>query len=62
MFVCSCLAVSDRTVRAAISGGALTVDDLARTCSAGGRCGGCRPELERLLAMHVRDDALQVAV
>ena len=50
MLVCSCRAVSDRTVRASIAGGAACVDDVARMCGAGSRCGGCWPELSRLLA------------
>ena len=49
MIVCSCKAVSDRTVRAAAASGATTVEQLAQRCGAGGRCGGCWPELERLL-------------
>jgi bacterioferritin-associated ferredoxin len=30
--------------------GATSVDDLASMCTAGSRCGGCWPELQRLLA------------
>ena len=52
MVVCSCRAVNDRTVDAAIAAGASTVDDLIAKCAAGGRCGGCRPELQRLLDAH----------
>ena len=50
MYVCSCRAVTDRTVDAAIASGADTVEEIARRCGAGARCGGCWPELERLLA------------
>ena len=50
MVVCSCRVVTDRTVEAAIAAGADTVEDIAAACAAGGRCGGCWPELERLLA------------
>jgi bacterioferritin-associated ferredoxin len=50
MFVCSCRAVSDRTVAAVIASGARTVEEIARRCGAGAQCGGCWPELERLLA------------
>lgn len=49
MFVCSCRAVSDRTVRAAIAAGAASVDEVIERCAAGGDCGGCWPELQRLL-------------
>jgi bacterioferritin-associated ferredoxin len=52
MFVCSCEAVTDRTVDAAITVGAGSVEEIARRCGAGARCGGCWPELERLLAEH----------
>jgi bacterioferritin-associated ferredoxin len=50
MYVCSCRGVTDRTVRAAIATGARTIEDISRRCAAGSQCGGCRPELERLLA------------
>jgi len=47
---CSCMAVSDRTVRAAIAAGASTVGEVTNRCHAGGGCGGCHRMLERLLA------------
>lgn len=49
MIVCSCLAVSDRTVDAVLASGATTVDEVTSRCGAGGRCGGCWPSLQRLL-------------
>ena len=49
MFVCSCQAVTDRTIRAAIASGARTIDDVAERCGAGARCGGCWPVLAELL-------------
>jgi bacterioferritin-associated ferredoxin len=49
MFVCSCKAVTDRTVDAAIASGATCIEEIAERCGAGSRCGGCSPELERLL-------------
>jgi bacterioferritin-associated ferredoxin len=52
MFVCSCRAVTDRTVDAAIVTGASTIRDVAERCGAGSRCGGCWPELQRLLDEH----------
>ncbi len=48
--VCHCLAVNDRAILAAIVAGALDADELAERCGAGGRCGGCRPVIEALLA------------
>ncbi|MDP9464769.1 MAG: (2Fe-2S)-binding protein [Actinomycetota bacterium] len=50
MVVCSCRAVTDRTVHATISAGADTVDEVAFMCTAGSGCGGCWPELQRMLA------------
>jgi bacterioferritin-associated ferredoxin len=52
MFVCSCRAVTDRTVKAAIASGATCIEEIAERCGAGSRCGGCWPELERLLQQH----------
>ena len=49
MFVCSCQAVTDRTIKAAIASGARTIDDIAARCGAGARCGGCWPALAELL-------------
>ena len=50
MIVCSCLSVNDSTVHAAIASGADSLEEIEMRCRAGGRCGGCWPELERLLA------------
>ena len=61
MVICSCRAVTDRAVLDAIEAGATTIDELARTCAAGGRCGGCWPELQRLLAEHDRKAGEQAA-
>jgi bacterioferritin-associated ferredoxin len=52
MVICSCRASTDRVVLAAIAQGATTPHALAERCSAATRCGGCLPELERLLAQH----------
>jgi len=54
VIVCSCRAVSQRTVDAVLASGASTVDDIADRCGAGGACGGCWPELERLLEARVQ--------
>jgi bacterioferritin-associated ferredoxin len=58
VIVCHCRAVSDRTIRDAIRGGARCRVSVARACAAGRSCGGCtgaideivRSELERLEA------------
>lgn len=55
MHVCSCRRVTDRTVMAAILSGAGTINDVTARCAAGGGCGGCWPELQRLLDGHVAD-------
>lgn len=52
MYVCLCNGVSDRAVRKAIRRGATTVNDIGDRCGAGLGCGGCRSELEALLARH----------
>lgn len=49
MVICSCRAVSDRAVLAAIAEGASTVEDVSDKCAAASRCGGCWPEVERLV-------------
>jgi bacterioferritin-associated ferredoxin len=53
MVVCSCRAVTDRAVRAAVAGGATQLSDVIAMCSAGAGCGGCWPRLERVLAETV---------
>jgi bacterioferritin-associated ferredoxin len=63
MFVCSCRAVTDRTVDAAIASGADTIRDVAERCGAGSRCGGCWPALQALLDEHdAQRDRAQPAV
>ncbi|HEY1739914.1 MAG TPA: (2Fe-2S)-binding protein [Acidimicrobiia bacterium] len=52
MIVCSCRAVSDRAVHAAIDDGAREVEEITEQCGAGSDCFGCWPELERLLDEH----------
>jgi bacterioferritin-associated ferredoxin len=49
VFVCHCEAVTDRTVTAAISSGARTVEELTDRCRAGGGCGSCHSHLEALI-------------
>jgi bacterioferritin-associated ferredoxin len=44
--------VTDRAIRAAIDGGARSIEDIARRCSAGSRCGGCWPKIDELLAEY----------
>jgi bacterioferritin-associated ferredoxin len=49
MFVCICRAVSLGRVRAAIDGGATTLDAIEAVCGAGGDCGTCRREIAALI-------------
>jgi bacterioferritin-associated ferredoxin len=49
MIACHCEAVSDRTVRAAISSGADSVAAVTARCRAGGGCGGCHQLLQSLV-------------
>ena len=53
MLICSCKAVSERTVRAAIADGAGTIEDVGRRCGAGTQCGGCHLLIEELLVQRV---------
>lgn len=49
MFVCSCRVVSDSTIAEVIEAGASSIDEIARECGAGSRCGGCWPTLMALI-------------
>ena len=53
VMLCHCNGVSDREVRAAVAGGAHTVDTVMRACGAGSDCGGCH-----VLVEQVVDEAL----
>ena len=53
MLICSCKAISARTVRAAIVDGADSVDEVGRRCGAGPDCGGCHLLIEELLVQRV---------
>jgi bacterioferritin-associated ferredoxin len=52
VIVCSCRAVSDRTLREAVANGASSAEDLSRCCDVGNRCKGCWPALERFIEQH----------
>lgn len=55
MLVCHCKRVSDRVIKAAITGGATCRGSVARACGAGTGCGGCLPAVDRLLENETRD-------
>lgn len=49
MLVCHCKRVNDRTIRAAVESGAKCRGQVAKACGAGTGCGGCIPEVERII-------------
>lgn len=55
MYVCVCLAVTDEEVSTAIEGGARTVDDVTRACSAGGDCGACHEMIASMIGEAAAD-------
>jgi bacterioferritin-associated ferredoxin len=57
MWVCLCKGVNDRQIRAAINAGARTPEEIAATCRATTGCGGCLPEVCRMIADHLAAEA-----
>lgn len=57
MLVCHCNGVTERRVRAAVHAGACTLREVARSCGAGASCGGCRPEITRILRQEAAGTA-----
>ncbi len=55
MLVCHCKRVSDRTIRAAVESGATCRSSVGQVCGAGTGCGGCVPEVERII-QHTAGD------
>jgi bacterioferritin-associated ferredoxin len=49
MWVCLCKAVTEKQVRLAVRNGARSLPEIALRCRAGTGCGGCAPELCRIL-------------
>lgn len=49
MYVCLCMAITDRAAREAIGSGARTAGGILRACGASRACGGCTPTLRALL-------------
>ncbi|MGH9190286.1 MAG: (2Fe-2S)-binding protein [Acidimicrobiales bacterium] len=56
MYICHCLAVTDRSIRRAIESGAHDIDEVGDRCGAGTGCGGCHLALRELLAEYGLDD------
>jgi bacterioferritin-associated ferredoxin len=59
MWVCLCKGVTDRQIRAAIAAGARTPVEISARCRAGTGCGGCEPELCRLLHDYFAREAYE---
>ena len=53
MRVCHCKGVSEHQIRSAIDAGARTPVEIGMNCRAGTGCGGCLPEVCRLLDDHL---------
>jgi len=51
--ICHCKGVSERQIRSAINAGARTPVEIGAHCRAGTGCGGCLPEVCRLLDDHL---------
>ena len=57
MWVCLCKGVTDGQIRTAINAGARTPVEIGVHCRAGTGCGGCLPEVCRLLDDHLTSQA-----
>lgn len=57
MWVCLCKGVNHRQIRAIIAAGARSPWEIAIQCRAGTGCGGCLPELRRLLHDYLGEQA-----
>ena len=62
MWVCLCKGVTDRQIRAAISAGARDLGEIGVRCRAGTGCGGCVPEVCRLLQDHFAREAYNASL
>jgi bacterioferritin-associated ferredoxin len=49
MYVCICLAVTDREVTEAIDRGADSIAAVTRACGAGGDCGACHETIQQII-------------
>jgi bacterioferritin-associated ferredoxin len=52
MLICHCHAVNDRTIRQCVDAGARSGNEIREACGAGGTCGGCRQQIDRLIELH----------
>jgi bacterioferritin-associated ferredoxin len=49
MIVCLCHAVSERQLEELVEKGAVTPAQIEQKCGAGGDCGACRQDIERII-------------
>ena len=49
MYVCICRRVTDQQVRTAIEQGARSLEQVSKSCRAGGDCGACHDDIEDLI-------------
>jgi len=57
MYVCVCRAVKEETVKAAIEGGARSVDAVTAVCCAGDDCGACHQVIEEMIEAQTGEAA-----
>jgi bacterioferritin-associated ferredoxin len=62
MWVCHCKGVTDGQIRSAINAGARTPVEIGRFCRAGTGCGGCIPEVSRVLDDHLTSQAFYASL
>ncbi len=56
MYVCICRVVTEQQVRAAIKGGARSVEAVTKACCAGDDCGACHGVIEDMIEEHSVED------
>jgi bacterioferritin-associated ferredoxin len=61
LIVCHCEVVTDRSIKAAVDDGAVSLDEIGQHCAAGTGCGGCRPSIVALLVTLLAGEQEQPA-
>lgn len=56
MIVCHCRGITDRDVRCAIREGARDIRAVTRACGASLECGGCRPQVRKILRAELESE------
>ena len=62
VIVCHCHGVSERAIRQKVREGACSLRQVARASGAGRMCGGCRPEVRRILEEEKAENAAPAAL